>query len=191
MTQDFFATASFGVVASETYSRGLRHYLADELGLPCNFAVARRPGSSRTMRRCVGRFKSSTPLILFGSYNERMYLAEIGARAAYIPASFPGTIIRRHTGTPFMGYSGATYLVQEVCNALFDALFHILPLGTDLDRTDPTPARVYEELAWTDEAKAALGCRLWRASRCWCASPPPSVCAMRPSRLRVRPANRP
>jgi chlorophyllide a reductase subunit Z len=61
-----------------------------------------------------------------------------------------------------MGYSGATYLVQEVCNALFDALFHILPLGVELDRLEPTPARRHEELAWSDEAKAALDAEVER-----------------------------
>jgi chlorophyllide a reductase subunit Z len=55
-----------------------------------------------------------------------------------------------------MGYSGATYLVQEVCNALFDALFHILPLAGQMDKVEATPAKRHVELAWDDEAKAAL-----------------------------------
>ena len=105
------------------------------------------------MRQAV---REKTPLVMFGSYNERMYLAEAGARAIYVPASFPGAIIRRHTGTPFMGYAGATYLVQEVCNALFDALFHILPLASSLDRIEATPSRLHKELPWDSDAKTAL-----------------------------------
>jgi chlorophyllide a reductase subunit Z len=159
VTQDFFGTASFAIVANDTYTRGVRNFLEEEMGLPCNFAISRLPGNKTNNVEIRELVQKKTPLVMFGSYNERMYGSEIGARFSYIPASFPGAIIRRHTGTPFMGYSGSVYLIQEVCNCLFDALFNILPLGTEMDKVDRTPAKVQSSLKtmpWEQEAQTLL-----------------------------------
>ena len=81
---------------NETYARGVRHFLEDEMGVPCTFAFSREArASSPTTRPSRAAREARRHWCCSGSYNERMYAAEAGSRAVYIPASFPGAIIRR------------------------------------------------------------------------------------------------
>ncbi|MBO3761753.1 chlorophyllide a reductase subunit Z [Ciceribacter sp. L1K23] len=160
VTQDFFATASFAIVANETYVRGVRNFLEEEMGLPCTFAVPRKPGTKTDNAAVIDLVGNKPPMIMFGSFNERMYMAERGARGKFVQLSYPGAIVRRHIGTPVMGYSGAAWLIQEVCNALFDMLFEILPKAGELDAIEPTTTRRAGELPWSLDAQSLLDRRI-------------------------------
>ncbi len=126
---DFFANAPIAIVAPPTYKDGLEAYLGGELGLPIAYSAYRTGAESSPNEavRAALRDLSPSPMMVFGSINERMIIAQEKLPALFVQSSFPGAVVRRATGTPYMGYAGAVWLLQVVCEGLFDVLFANLP----------------------------------------------------------------
>jgi chlorophyllide a reductase subunit Z len=169
---DFFANAPIAIVAPPTYKDGLTYYLGEELGLPISFSAYRTgPESSpSTAVRAALTDASPSPMLVFGSINERMIIAQEKLPSRFLQCSFPGAVVRRATGTPFVGYAGAVWLLQCVCETLFDVLFANLPTSAAPPvKATTTTREIMGEgqasaaesgkgknsvLAWTDDAKA-------------------------------------
>jgi chlorophyllide a reductase subunit Z len=177
---DFFANAPIAIVAPPTYKDGLEAYLGDELGLPVVFSAYRTGAESAPNEsiRAALRDLSPSPMMVFGSINERMIVAQEKLPALFMQSSFPGAVVRRATGTPYMGYAGAVWLLQVVCEGLFDVLFANLPTSSvpPMRAELPTaellasaPDVVAQSgkgrnsvITWTDEAKALTDVTLKR-----------------------------
>jgi chlorophyllide a reductase subunit Z len=173
---DWFHTTSIGIVATGTYVDGLITYLGEELGMNIVFAVRRprRPDDldTETLRDLL---HSRPPSFVFGSINEKIYLSEGGKKqTTFLPAAFPGPVVRRSMGTPFMGFHGTVYLVQEIVNQLYETLYNFLPLDSAYARAaapaagGPPPAAAAAtaavaapgNLPWAEEARAVLDAAL-------------------------------
>lgn len=165
---DWFPTSSIGIVAGRSYAEGLARYLGEELGMPIAFVGARplRPGDpdNQAVREMLHK---RAPAFVFGSINEKIYLSEAGARFTnFIPAAFPGPIVRRAVGTPFMGFRGAVYLVQEIVNRLYETLFNFLPVDGAYAKNgaggppQAPPPNAPGNMPWKQDARALLDAAL-------------------------------
>jgi chlorophyllide a reductase subunit Z len=165
---DWFATVDCAVVGGRSYVEGLRQFLGEELGMTIVWSSGRprredEPDNIEIRRRLHAR----APAFVFGSINEKIYLSEANARAThYIPATFPGPVVRRTTGTPFMGYAGAANIMQELVNRFYEMVFNFLPVehvrpagppqGAQGGPPPAAGAASAETMPWTQEAAERL-----------------------------------
>ncbi|MFC1463849.1 MAG: chlorophyllide a reductase subunit Z [Candidatus Brachytrichaceae bacterium NZ_4S206] len=159
---DWFATTEFAVVAGRTYTEGLVRLLADELGMKLQFASSRprQPGEMNNIQIRETLHKKQ-PAFMFGSLNEKIYLTEAQAKAThFVPAAFPGAVVRRALGTPFMGYSGVIYIVQEMVNRYYDLVFNFLPFDNVAAagqlKEVANPLTSASKLVWSEAARLRL-----------------------------------
>lgn len=153
---EWFPTVNFAACASHTYAKGLKKFLEGELGMTCVFAENSATADNNEIRR---RLQSNPPQLMFGRIVDKIYLSEAGAKTYFIQSGYPGPFVRRALGTPYMGFSGAVYLVQEIVNILYDTLFQFLPAH----KSDADFAENDAPMEWTTEAKTMLAERTKRA----------------------------
>jgi 3,8-divinyl chlorophyllide a/chlorophyllide a reductase subunit Z len=167
---DWFATVDCAVVAGRSYVEGLRQFLGEELGMKIVWSSGRprrddEPDNIEIRKRLHAR----APAFVFGSINEKIYLSEANARAThFIPATFPGPVVRRTTGTPFMGYAGAANVMQELVNRFYEMVFNFLPVETVTAGQGDKGTRGHgdkgassaETVPWTKEAAERLNLAL-------------------------------
>ncbi len=169
---DWFATVDCAIVAGRSYVEGLKRFLGEELGMKIAWVSGRprrddEPDNIEIRKRLHAR----APAFVFGSINEKIYLAEANAKASFlIPAVFPGPVVRRTTGTPFMGYAGAAFLMQELVNRFYESVFNFLPVETiqkpsgGEQRPQPgngsAPDNQAQTIPWTSEATDRLNAAL-------------------------------
>jgi 3,8-divinyl chlorophyllide a/chlorophyllide a reductase subunit Z len=146
---EWFPTIRFAVAASKTYALGLEKFLGCEMGMQCLFSHDSADADNTAVREEI---RQKQPQFLFGRIVDKIYLAELDAKTRFIPAGFPGPVVRRALGTPFMGHSGVVFLLQEIVNALYDMLFNFLPLNRS---TTPEEAPAVK-VSWSGEANALL-----------------------------------
>lgn len=163
---DWFATVDCCVVAGRSYVKGLQQFFGEELGMKVVWTSSQPryeddPDNSEIRRWLHER----APAFVFGSVNERIYLAEASARSHFIVSAFPGPIVRRTVGTPYMGYSGAVHLIQEIVNRLYDMVINFLPVEPIRREVTSIPVRPGDGrsdgdgkggIIWTDEAAERL-----------------------------------
>ena len=99
VTQDFFATASFAIVATDTYARGVRQFLEDELGVPCTFAFSRTAGTKPDNAKVREALRTKPPMVLYGVVQR----AHVCRRTGWPLHVHPRLVSRRHH-PPFHGH---------------------------------------------------------------------------------------
>ncbi|MBX0329197.1 chlorophyllide reductase subunit Z [Oscillochloris sp. ZM17-4] len=169
---DWFATVDCAIVGGRSYVEGLRQFLGEELGMKVAWSSGRpRREDEPDNIEIRKRLHAKAPAFVFGSINEKIYLSEANAKGShFIASTFPGPVVRRTTGTPFMGYAGAANIMQELVNRFYDMVFNFLPVelvrgqgtgergqaGPPQPAAAAAPDRSSETMAWSVAATNRL-----------------------------------